>query len=378
MSKLFSGIQPSGEIHIGNYIGALKQWVELQNKYESIFSIVDYHAITVDYNPAEMQKRILDCAKDLIAIGIDPQKSILFVQSHRPEHTELAWILTTLTELSELDRMTQFKQKSGISVIAEDYQKRLKRDFDIARNQILHALKEKKLANHEVDTALWDLNKETARKYQSMMIKVRGSSSMGLLSYPVLQAADILIYKAEAVPVGEDQVQHVELARDLARRFNTKFSEIFPEPKPILVEGARVLGLDGKGKMSKSNASSTYIGINDKPEIIREKISSATTDQGNEPEISNGTKNLIGLLGVFAGKEVEEKYMAERRAGTIKYSDLKPALADAIIKTLEPIQKKRAELSDDEVKKILSDGAAKLKEPAQETIKEVKSTMGLI
>jgi tryptophanyl-tRNA synthetase len=319
MSKLFSGIQPSGEIHIGNYVGALKQWVDLQDKYESIFCIVDYHAITVDYDPSEMQKRILDCAKDLIAVGIDPKKAILFVQSARPEHTELAWILNTITSMGELSRMTQYKEKS---------------------------------AKHQ--------------------------EKVGLFDYPVLQAADILIYKAEAVPVGEDQVQHVELARTLARRFNQKVAKLFPEPKPIITEGARVLGLDGKGKMSKSNATDTYIGINDKPEIIRQKIASATTDQGNEPEISNGTKNLIGLMGVFAGKEAEEKYMAERRAGTIKYSDLKPALAEAIIKELSPIQKRRAELSDDEIKKILSDGAKRLAPSAAQTIKEVKSALGLI
>ena len=319
MFKLFSGIQPSGEIHIGNYVGALKQWVELQNKYESIFSIVDYHAITVDYNPAEMQEKILDVAKDLIAVGIDPQKSTLFVQSHRPEHTELAWILNTITTMGELSRMTQYKEKS---------------------------------AKHQ--------------------------EKVGLFDYPVLQAADILIYKAEAVPVGEDQVQHVELARTLAQRFNSKFKKIFPEPKEILVEGARVLGLDGKGKMSKSNSPDTYIGINDQPDLIRKKISTAVTDQGNDPEISNGTKNLIGLMGIFAGKEAEEKYMAERRAGTIKYSDLKPALADVIIKHLEPIQKRRAELSDKEVRKVLADGAKRLAPSAAHTIKEVKSALGLI
>jgi len=319
MKKLFSGIQPSGEIHIGNYVGALKQWVDLQKEYDSIFCVVDYHAITVDYDPKEMPQKIIDAAKDLIAVGINPKKSTIFVQSARPEHTELAWILNTITSMGELSRMTQYKEK---------------------------------LKKHE--------------------------ERAGLFDYPVLQAADILIYKAEAVPVGEDQVQHVELARTLARRFNNKFAKLFPEPKAVITEGARILGLDGKGKMSKSNAPSTYISINDKPEVIKQKIGSATTDQGNEPEISNGTKNLIGLLGVFAGKEAEEKYMAERRAGTIKYSGLKPALSDAIIKHLEPIQKCRAELSDNEVRKILSDGAKKLETPAKETIKEVKSALGLI
>lgn len=316
--KLFSGIQPSGEIHIGNYVGALRQWVSLQDEYESIFSVVDLHAITVDYDPAKMPEKVIGAAKDLIAIGIDPAKSTLFVQSHRPEHTELAWILNSITAIGELNRMTQYKEKS---------------------------------AKH--------------------------SEKVGLFDYPVLQAADILIYKAEAVPVGEDQVQHVELARTLAQRFNSKFGQVFPEPKEVLVEGARVLGLDGKGKMSKSNAPATYIGLNDDPETIRKKIGSAITDDGKAAEISAGTKNLIGLIGIFAGKEVEEKYMKEREAGTIKYSEFKPALAEAIIKTLEPIQKRRAEISDDEVKKILADGAEKLAQPARDTLKEVKAKMGL-
>jgi tryptophanyl-tRNA synthetase len=170
----------------------------------------------------------------------------------------------------------------------------------------------------------------------------------------------------------------VELSRTLARRFNNKFAKLFPEPKPVLVEGARVLGLDGKGKMSKSNAPSTYIGINNEPNVIKSKIGAATTDDGKSKEISAGSKNLIGLMGIFAGKDVEEKYMAERRAGTIKYSDLKPTLADAIIKHLQPIQARRAELSDDKIKKILADGAKKLEAPAKETIKEVKKAMGLI
>ncbi len=201
---------------------------------------------------------------------------------------------------------------------------------------------------------------------------------VGLFNYPVLQAADILIYKAEAVPVGEDQVQHVELSRTLARRFNQKFAKLFPEPKVVLVEGARVLGLDGKGKMSKTNAPATYIGINDKPEDIKSKVASATTDDGKSSEISAGTKNLIGLMGIFAGPEAEKKYMEERKNGTIKYSEFKPALADAIIKELEPIQKRRADLSDEEIKKILSDGAEKLEAPAKDTLKKVKEALGLL
>lgn len=316
--KIFSGIQPSGEFHLGNYLGAMKNWVDLQKDNTCIFGVVDYHAITVDYPPKELPKRIIDAAKDLLAVGIDPAKSILFLQSDRPEHTELAWLLNTITTMGELNRMTQYKEKS------EKYEQRV-----------------------------------------------------GLFDYPVLMAADILMYKSEGVPVGEDQVQHVELARDLARRFNQKFGQTFVEPKVLLAPAKRILGLDGQGKMSKSNTPSTYIGLNDSPDVIRQKIGAATTDQGNEPEISNGTKNLIGLIEILAGKERAEHYWEARRQGTIKYSELKPELAEAIIKELSPIQKRRKEISDGEVQKILKEGAEKLKSAAQNNIAEVKEKMGL-
>jgi len=317
--KIFSGIQPSGEFHIGNYLGAMKNWVELQKENECIFSIVDLHAITVDYPPKDMPKRIIDATKNALAVGIDPQKSILFRQSDRPEHTEFAWLLNTITNMGELSRMTQYKEKSE-----------------------------------------------------------KHSEGVGLFDYPVLMAADILMYKAEGVPVGEDQTQHVELARDLAKRFNSKFGQTFGEPKTLLTEAKRVMGLDGKGKMSKSNAPSTCIGLNDSPDVIRGKIGSATTDAGNETEVSPATKNLIGLIEIFAGKERAEYYMKARQDGTIKYSEMKPELAEAIIKELEPIQKKRAAISDEEVKKILKEGAEKLKDEAQKNITEVKEKMGLV
>ncbi len=319
--KIFSGVQPSGAIHIGNYVGAIKQFVELQKDYDCIYSIVDYHAITVDYDPKKMPQQILDAALDYLACGIDPKKSILFVQSDRPEHAELAWLLNSITPVGDLQRMTQFKEKSE---------------------------KEKEV-------------------------------KAGLLNYPILMTADILIYKADKVPVGEDQVQHIELARKIARRFNNKFGQTFPEPEAMIRKGARILGLDGKGKMAKSNSPSTYIALADRPEVIREKISSAVTDKGTEPEISPGSQNLFTLLEIFAGPDVATKFLDQRKKKTIKYSELKPILAEAIIKELEPIQKKRSELAKDpeQVKKILAEGAEKLKPQAQETIAEVKSKMGL-
>jgi tryptophanyl-tRNA synthetase len=266
-----------------------------------------------------MSQRIISAAKDVLASGVNPNKSVLFLQSDIKEHTELAWLLNTISTMGELNRMTQYKEKS------EKHEERV-----------------------------------------------------GLFDYPVLMAADILLYKAEGVPVGEDQVQHVELTRDLARRFNTKFGQMFPEPKPLLTEAKRVGSLSGSGKMSKSDAPNTYIALTDDPETIRTKIMSAVTDDGRSDEISNGTTNLINLYGEFAGKEEAEDFMEQRKAGIIKYSEFKPALAEAIIKELEPFQKRRNEITDEEVKRILKEGAEKLRPVASKTIQEVKERMGLV
>ncbi|MEI6040012.1 MAG: tryptophan--tRNA ligase [Candidatus Berkelbacteria bacterium] len=317
--KIFSGIQPSGEFHLGNYLGAMKNWVKLQETNDCIFSIVDLHAITVDYDSKTLSEKIINATKDALAVGIDPEKSILFVQSGVKEHAELAWLLNTISTIGELNRMTQYKEKS------EKHEQRV-----------------------------------------------------GLFDYPVLMAADILLYKSEGVPVGEDQVQHVELTRDLAARFNHKFGETFPIPQSLLTETKRVMSLDGNGKMSKSNAASTYIALNDTPEVIRKKIGSATTDQGNEPEISAATKNLFGLLEVFAGKDRAEYYFKARQAGTIKYSELKPELAEAIIAELAPIQARRAEITDEQVKEVLASGAKKAQIIASKNMVEIKQKMGFM
>lgn len=316
--KIFSGIRPTGEFHLGHYLAVIKQWVELQQEHECIFSLANYHAITTPYLAKDMPKMIIEGTKDILACGVDPQKATIFLQSDRPEHTELAWLLNTISTMGELSRMTQYKEKS--------------------------------------------------EKYEQLV---------GLFDYPILMAADILIYKAEGVPVGEDQTQHVELARDLARRLNSRYETDLPEPKVILREEKRVMSLSGQGKMSKSDAPNTYIALNDSPETIRQKISSATTDQGNETEISNATKNLIGLMESFGGKEEAEKWLSQRQSGTIKYAEFKPALAEAIVKELEPIQKKRAEISDEEVKNILRAGAEKLQPAALENIETIKTKMGL-
>ncbi|MFZ5559844.1 MAG: tryptophan--tRNA ligase, partial [Patescibacteria group bacterium] len=256
--RIFSGMRPSGQLHIGNYLGALKNWVELQKKNFSIFGIVDYHAITTPFNPKHLQKDVYNLVLDYLAAGIDPKKSIIIIQSHIPEHTELAWILSTLTPLGELERMTQFKEK--------------------------------------------------AKQHKENV-------NAGLFCYPILMAADILLYKADTVPVGEDQAQHVELTRVLARKFNNKFGKTFPEPKTLLQKhGARIMSLtDPFKKMSKTGDESIILG--DSPDAIRRKIKKAVTDSGKEVKFDEKNKpaisNLITIYHLFSGKsiaEIEKKY----------------------------------------------------------------------
>lgn len=349
--RIFSGIQPTGIPHIGNYLGALKNWVDLQNsgKYECIYPVVDLHAMTIPYDPKTFSQTILESAAILLSVGISPEKSTIFIQSHRPEHTELAWILNTITAMGELNRMTQYKEKSD--------------------------------------------------QYKDM-------ASAGLFNYPVLMAADILLYKADRVPVGEDQLQHLELARILARRFNSRFGETFPEPQPILSPTPRVMSLkDPSKKMSKSVPGS-YLSITDTDDEIRDIIRRATTDStftrqsttngtrmnnssaisrasagtGGQKDKSPAIANLFVLLKAFTDENTYQNFAKQYQNSTIKYTELKDALADAIIITLAPIRKRFAELmlDPDLLKHFLSDGAAKLAPIANATIKEVKKSAGLI
>lgn len=323
--RIFSGIQPTGTLHIGNYLGAIKQWLELQ-KNECIFCIVDLHAITVDYNPKQMQKKILGVAMDYLAAGINPKKSIIFVQSHIKEHAELAWLLETIAPIGELQRMTQFKEKS----------KQHKKNINA-----------------------------------------------GLFSYPVLMAADILLYKAKLVPVGEDQAQHVELTRTIAKKFNNKFGEIFPLPKVQLSKfGARIISLnDPKKEMSKSLGEQNCINIADSAEIIRNKIKKAVTDSGKDIKYDEKKKpaisNLLTIYHLFSGKPIKDLEKKYKNKG---YAEFKNDLAEVIIKGLKPIQEKRKkyEKNPQLVEKILAEGAKKARKIAQQTMKEVKTKMGLI
>jgi tryptophanyl-tRNA synthetase len=332
MKRIFSGIQPSGNLHLGNYLGAIKQWVELQNDYEAIFCIVDLHAITVPQDPEELRKKTLEVAKIYLAAGIDPKKSTLFVQSYIKEHTELAWIFNSLARLGDLEKMTQFKDKSAKS------------------------------------------KKETV--------------GVGLFDYPVLMAADILLYDTAVVPVGQDQMQHIELTRTLARRFNDKFGETFVMPEGKLSqEGALIMGLDDPTKkMSKSAPSEyNYIALTDDADVIRKKIKKAVTDSGSEIIYSDdpsdaearkpALKNLINMYSLLSGNSPQEIVEMYKGKG---YSDFKNDLAEVIVNFLAPFQDRLKNISDDEVLAILRDGANSARALAEQKILEVKKKMGFL
>jgi tryptophanyl-tRNA synthetase len=349
MSRIFSGIQPSGSLHIGNYLGAVKNWVELQHKYESFYCIVDYHAITVPYEPADLRARTADMALSLVAAGLDPSKCTLFVQSMVPEHTELAWIFNTLTPLGELERQTQFKEKAS-------------------REESVPA---------------------------------------GLLNYPVLQAADILLYRAELVPVGEDQVQHLELSREIARKWNARFdvrvpaasrassakagtaarntpgSEsggFFPEPKALLTPTRRIMGLDGQAKMSKSLGNT--VDLLEDPASIWEKLRPAVTDPARVRRTDPGTPevcNIYHLHKAFSAPATVEHVAVQCRTAGWGCLDCKKVLHESMEKELAPIRARAKEIAANpgKMKSDLAAGADHARSEAGKTMKEVKQKMGL-
>ncbi len=323
--RIFSGIRPSGELHIGNYLGAIKQWIALQEENECIYCIVDLHAITTPYNKESFSEKVINQAINYLALGLNPQKCILIIQSHIKEHAELAWLLGTITPLGELQRMTQYKEKSK---------------------------KHKKYIN------------------------------AGLLNYPVLMAADILLYQTEVVPVGEDQKQHVELAREIAKKFNNRFGETFKLPEARLnKEGAKIMSLaNPKSKMSKSDGGQGCIELFEKPESVKKKIMSAVTD--NEKNIKyNKTKkpgisNLLTIYSLFREITIKE---AEQELEGKSYSEFKKIVAETLIKSLDPFREKRNELESREVyiREILNQGAKRAQVIAQSTMNDVKKKMGL-
>lgn len=323
--RIFSGIRPTGELHIGNYLGAIKQWMELQEKNECVFCIVDLHAITTPYKTESLQRNILELAVAYMAAGLNPEKCVFFVQSQISEHSELAWILGTLTPLGELQRMTQFKEKS--------------------------------------------------KKHPEYV-------NAGLLNYPLLMAADILLYKTESVPVGKDQQQHVEITREIARRFNKRFGDTFKEAKVLLPKvGEKIMSLQNpKKKMSKTDDQRGCIELFEEPESIKRKIMSAVTDPGKTIKYDlnkkPGISNLLTIYSLFSGKSIKELEKKFKNGG---YEKFKKSLAELLINSLEPFRRKRKELLAREVyvKEILSQGQKRAHVIAQSTMAEVKKKMGL-
>lgn len=323
-ARVFSGIQPTGSPHIGNYLGALKNWARIQYDYESIYCIVDLHAVTAYQEPAGLRQKIEELAGVLLAIGIDPKHSALMVQSAVPEHAELAWMFTCVTPVGWLERMTQYKAKSAAQETIGD----------------------------------------------------------GILQYPVLMAADILLYNAKVVPVGDDQSQHLELTRDIAQRFNSLYGDVFVMPETRLPSvGARIMGLDDpEKKMSKSTAGAGHaIGLLEPVDQVRKKILRATTDSNPAVDLETmgaGVRNLISIYQAFtecSGEEVQRIFPGMR------YGDLKKTVADAVIAGLEPIQQRYREITADPhyVSKVLDEGAARVTPWARETVRTVKAAMGL-
>ncbi|MBP6875823.1 MAG: tryptophan--tRNA ligase [Candidatus Eisenbacteria bacterium] len=321
---LFSGIQPSGEIHIGNYCGAIRNWVQLLDRYRCIFSIVDYHAITVTYEEGRLQERIRQATLANIAAGLDPDRCLIFVQSQVPEHTELTWIFNTLTPMGLLSRMTQFKEKS---------------------------------------------------------VRHSENVNVGLFDYPVLQAADVLLYRAEAVPVGEDQVQHIELTRDIARKFNLRFGPFFPEPEALVPRaGARILGLDGKAKMSKSLGN--YIGLLEEPDAIWEKLRPAVTDENRKRRSDPGNPEICNIHTIhtcFSPPETIAEVESGCRSAGIGCIDCKRKLFEEMKKTLDPIRARAADLAGrpGHVDEVLAEGARRCRELAGATMEGVRERIGV-
>ena len=326
--RVLSGIQPTHDsFHLGNYLGALKQWVDMQENHDAFYCVVDLHALTVETDPKLLKKRTLLSAAQLIAIGLDPNKCTLFVQSHVPAHNQLAWVFECITGFGEASRMTQFKdksQKSGADRI-----------------------------------------------------------NVGLFTYPILQAADILLYQPDFVPVGEDQRQHVELTRDIAQRFNSKYKEIFNIPKPEIIKSlAKINDLqDPTAKMSKSASSMAgVIELLDSPEVTLKKFKSSVTDNGKEikfdEKLKPGISNLLTIHSALSGKSISD---LESEFSGKGYGDFKAAVAEVVIAKLEPISKRTNELMDDpaELSRVLNNGAQKASEVASTTLKAAYSAIGL-
>lgn len=383
--RIFSGIQPSGNLHIGNYLGAIKQWVHLQETYDAIFCVVDLHAITVPQNPEELRRRTIEIAKIYLAAGIDPNRSTLFVQSHVHEHAELGWILNTITRNGDLTKMTQFKDKALFGVDDVDWDVMSLPDMlnSVFGKNDAKLLKELDSVDARKDAirAISDYIREEISQRFHLYKKNFNEAGTGLFDYPVLMAADILLYDTAVVPVGDDQVQHVELARTLARRFNKRFGETFVVPAAkVQKEGARIMGLDNPAKKMSKSASSeyNYVALMDDPELAKKKIMKAVTDSGSEilyaddkPALKN-LINIYSLLGALSTEEVVARYAGKG------YADFKRDLAEVVARFLVGFQEKFHAISDDEALRILRDGAEKAREMASRKMREVREKVGFV
>lgn len=339
--------QPTGVLTIGNYLGAVKNWATMLDDYECYFGVVDQHAITVKYTPSELRKNTLSCVAQYIACGLDPERSNIFIQSHVTGHTELAWVLSCITPIGDLQRMTQFKEKAA------------KLGFKVTEGE-----------DRDV-------------KFAHEGARAQASVNSGLLMYPVLMAADILLYNADAVPVGNDQRQHLELCRDLARRFNHNYSETFTIPEPFIPRsGARIMSLqDPERKMSKSDDNhNATLYILDEPKVLQKKIMSAVTDSGSEIKAAGdkpGVANLLHIYAASSGRELADIEASLRGEG---YGTLKREVADAVIAMLEPVQTKYKELIADKayLESVLKDGAGVAQKRAYKILSKVYRKAGFV
>ncbi len=320
--RVFSGIRATGQLHLGNYYGAIKGMLELQDQHETIYSVVDLHSITTPVDYTTLPEKIRGIALDYLAAGLDPQKSILMVQSQNPAHLELAWILGVFVPVTWLSHLPTYKDKK---------------------------------AQHP-DFVNW-----------------------GLLSYPVLMAADILAYKAPLVPIGKDQEPHLEITREIARKFNKQFDYDFPEPKSFATKGYSLPTLMGDAKKMSKSVEGSYIALSDNLPTIQKKLAKAPTDTGNEPELSQGTQNLFALMELFSPKDITEQFRAARQDGSIRYGDMKKRLADDIFVELAPVQERRREIEAKSgyVEEVLVAGAEKARKISEPILKEVKELVGL-
>ncbi|MCQ2937727.1 tryptophan--tRNA ligase [Helicobacter pylori] len=322
--RVFSGIQPTGQIHLGNYLGAIKHWVELQDEYENLFCIVNSHAITLPIEPVFLKSQSYELVKLLLACGISPKRSGLFIQSEVDEHPALAWLLNCQVSMGEMQRMTQFKDKS---------------------------------------------------------LKNPKSVNVGLFNYPILMASDILLYQSDLVPVGEDQKQHLELTRNIAEKFNRDFGNCFKVPEPLIAKvGARVMGLDDpKVKMSKSHQGANHaIFLLDEPDVIVKKIKKAATDSIGVIAFDEKREGIFNLLNIYMLLSSESPEKIEERFKNKGYGDFKKELAEVMIQALKPIQERYKEISDDEVKAVLNCGVEKARPLARATYQKAKELMGLV